>query len=340
MADPSTKAATLYDVAKQAGVSYQTVSRVINGSPHVSPKTLLRVQEAIRDLDYQPNKAAQMLVTGRSHTIEVIMAGVGHFGPAQMMAGVERAARQLGYRVMFSDLDGALAEDVEVAIDNMAHVDGAVIITPIQNHLYDYLIAACQTHRYVQIGTRAGSKTPSVVIDQMYGSQMATQHLIDLGHRAIAEISGPLHWHDAAARHQGWLATLAENKLQPVHSVAGDWTAPDGYKAALELLDHNVGFTGLVVANDQMALGAMRALRERELRIPHDVSVVGFDDTPESAYFEPSLTTVRQDFLALGKQSVEYLIEQIKNPQTPIHQRVLYPTLIKRDSTQAPSSGR
>src|SRR5260221_6439866 len=213
MRNSPSKPPTLYDVAKQAGVSYQTVSRVINGSPHVSARTLQRVQEAIRQLDYQPNKAAQMLVTGRSHTLEVITAGVAHFGPAQMMVAVERAAKALGYRIMFSDIEDASADDVQAAIDSLGHVDGVVIITPIQSEIYDTLAAACQDSHYVQIGTRIGSKTPSVVIDQMYGTQMATQHLIDLGHRLIAEISAPLHWHDAVARHQSLLHTLRTNAL-------------------------------------------------------------------------------------------------------------------------------
>lgn len=335
MTDRPAKPATLYDVAKKAGVSYQTVSRVINGSPHVSPKTLQRVQAAIRYLDYQPNKAAQMLVTGRSYTLQIITAGFGHYGPAQMIVGVERAAKSLGYRLLFSDTVDANPDDIQAAIDNLGHVDGNIIITPIQSEIYDYLAAACQNSHYVQIGTRIGGNTPSVVIDQMAGSRLATQHLIDLGHRQIAEISGPHDWHDAIARHQSWLATLQANGLIPALSAEGDWTAEGGYAAALALLESGAPFTGVIVGNDQMALGAIRALREGGLKIPGDVSVVGFDDIPEAAYFDPPLTTVRQDFLALGRQSVEYLVEMLKDPRTPLHQRILYPTFVERQSTSA-----
>ncbi len=335
MTERPPKPPTVYDVAKKAGVSYQTVSRVINGSPHVSAKTLQRVQEAIRQLDYQPNKAAQMLVTGRSYTLQVVTAGFGHYGPAQMIVGVERAAKNLGYRLLFTDTEDANREDIQLAIDNLGHVDGAVIITPVQSEIYDVLTAACMDSHYVQIGTRVGSSPPSVVIDQLYGSQIATQHLIDLGHRHIAEISGPLDWHDAIARHQSWLTTLQANQLEPAASVVGDWTAAGGYAAAKALLDSAVPFTGLIVGNDQMALGAIRALRERSLHIPDDVSVIGFDDIPESPFFDPPLTTIRQDFLTLGRQSVEYLVEMIKEPLTPLQQRVLYPTFIQRQSTGA-----
>src|SRR5258707_4744440 len=334
MVEPSIKPSTLRDVAKAAGVSYQTVSRVINGNPHVSTRTLLRVQDAIRRLAYQPNQAAQMLVTGRSHTLEVITAGVGHYGPAQMMVGVEHAARQRGYQLIFSNMEDATVDDVQIAIDNLSNVDGVLVITPIKSDVYDYLTVACQGSHYVQMGTRAGSKTPSVVIDQMYGSQMATQSWIESGHRKIAEISGLLHWHDAAARHKSWLETLQGEGLEPVTSVEGDWTAAGGYMAVNTLLERQAAFTGLVVGNDQMALGAMRALREHGLNVPDDVSVVGFDDIPEAAYFEPPLTTVRQDFLAFGNQSVEYLVELIEEPHTPLHQRVLYPNFVERLSTK------
>src|SRR5689334_12238012 len=312
MTERSPKPPTVYDVAERAGVSYQTVSRVINGNPHVSAKTLQRVQNAIRELDFQPNKAAQQLVTGRSYTLQVVTAGFGHYGPAQMVVGVERAAKTLGYKLLFTDTEDANPDDIQLAIDNLGHVDGAVLITPIQNEIYDELTAACQDSHYIQIGTRVGSKPPSVVIDQRVGSQMATQHLIDLGHRRIAEISGPLHWHDAVARYQSWLDTLQANRLKPASSVEGDWTSAGGYSAAKALLKSGVAFTGLVVGNDQMALGAIRALREQRLDIPGDVSVVGFDDIPEAEFFDPPLTTVRQDFLTLGRQSVEYLVEMIK----------------------------
>ncbi|MEP7287953.1 MAG: LacI family DNA-binding transcriptional regulator [Chloroflexota bacterium] len=341
--EPRPKRATLYDVAEQSGVSYQTVSRVINESPHVSSNTRRRVLQAIRDLDYQPNKAAQALVTRRSSMLELITFGAAYYGPTQMMISVERAAKALGYRLMFSNIEDANLDEVQNVLDSLSSrlVDGLIIITPVRRPIYDDLTQASQNVPFIQIGVQVGATTPSVVIDQHYGSQLATQHLIDLGHREIAEISGPLYWHDtidwydAMARHESWLATLAANQLAPKASVTGDWSAASGYSAAQSLLHNGLTFSALVVANDQMALGAMRAFREHGLSVPGDVSIVGFDDIPEAAYFEPPLTTVRQDFEALGKHSVEYLVEKIKNPEMPSYQQVLYPIFVERQSTRA-----
>jgi DNA-binding LacI/PurR family transcriptional regulator len=330
----SGKRATLYDVAEQAGVSYQTVSRVINGSPHVSAKTLKRVQEAIRNLDYQPNKAAQTLVTRRSFTLEVITAGTVHYGPAQMMTSVEQAARALGYKLTFSNVEDATKEEIQAVVDTFVNVDGVIAITPIRDEIYETLTEACPKP-FVKIGAQSGVQISSIIIDQHRGSQIATQHLIDLGHTTIAEITGPLHWYDAAARHEAFLETLQANHLGPSSVLSADWTAAGGYAAAQKLFEMANPFTALVVGNDQMALGVMRAIREHGLQIPDDISVVGFDDIPEAAYFEPPLTTINQDFAAIGKQSVEYLVEILRNPETPQHQRVLYPRFVERASTRS-----
>ncbi len=331
MTNQREKRATLYDVARHAGVSYQTVSRVINGSPHVSPRTLKRVQEAIEDLNYQPNKAAQTLVTRRSFTLEVITAGTMHYGPAHMVTGVERAAKASGYKLVYSNVEYADAEEIQRLVDNLGNADGVIIITPIHDPAYEGIAELCRKP-FIKVGARPGEQQPSVIIDQRQGSQMATQHLIDLGHRHIAEICGPLNWYDAEARHQSFLATLLANQLNPGPIVHGDWTSASGYRAARELLK-NEGFSAVVVGNDQMALGAMRAFREAGLQIPDDLSIVGFDDIPEAAFFEPPLTTINQDFIALGKQSVEYLVELLEDPETPRHQRTLYPRFVARLST-------
>lgn len=329
------KPATLYDVAQFAEVSYQTVSRVINGSPNVSPKTRERVLHAIKMLNYRPNKAAQSLVTRRSFTLEMITFGADYYGPAQMMSNVERAAKAQGYNLMFSSIETLNSEEVRKAIDSLGGklIDGVIIITPVRSEALDDLAVACRGIPYVLIDTPLGSNTPSVVIDQVHGTRLATQHLIDLGHRKIAEISGPLNWNAAIQRHESWLATLTENGLDPVISVDGDWTAASGYVAASDLVRNGITFTGLVSANDQMALGAIHAFRECGLDIPGDISIVGFDDIPEAAYFEPPLTTVRQDFRRLGTESVDYLIEMIKTVDIPLFQHVLYPQLVERKST-------
>jgi DNA-binding LacI/PurR family transcriptional regulator len=177
-----------------------------------------------------------------------------------------------------------------------------------------------------------------VIYAQSLGARLATQHLIDLGHRQIAEISGPLGNYDGRDRHMGWLETLRDNGLEKGLSVEGGFTLEGGYHAMNHLLDCKQPFTGVFIANDSMALGAYTALRERGYRVPHDISVVGFDDIPEAAHFVPALTTVRQDFNVLGKVAVEYIVRLIDYPDTPIQQTVLHPKLIVRESTAPPRS--
>jgi LacI family transcriptional regulator len=328
---------TLHDVAHFCGVSYQTVSRVVNQDVHVATETRQRVLRAIQELNYQPNRVARSLVTRRSNLIEVVTFGSGHYGPSQMVANVERSARKAGYNLILTNIAEMSVDEIRSALNSLTSrlVDGLILITPVFGVSYAELLKLAGGTPFVMIDTPLGAEAPSVVIDQQHGGHLATQHLIDLGHRAICEISGPLNWHGAVARHESWRATLYAAGLHPGPSVEGDWTARGGYAAAMRLLESGAEFTGLVVGNDQMALGAMRALRERGLRVPEDVSVVGFDDIPEAVCFEPPLTTVRQDFDALGRQSVEYLIGMMRHTDdiTP-EQRVLYPTLVERHSTR------
>lgn len=337
MSSPRAKRTTLYDVANQSGVSYQTVSRVINDHPHVSEETRQRVLQVIRELGYRPNKAAQSLVTRRSHTLAIITFGTIHYGPAQMVANVERAAKLLGYNLTLTSIPDVSPRQIRKAIDNLSVrlVDGIVMITPILGTDYDELVEICDGIPFVQVDTSLQSQTPSVVIDQHYGSRLATQHLIDLGHRRICEISGPLNWFGALARHNSWHQTLESAGIVAATSVEGDWTAASGYLSTQRLIKAGEEFTAIVAGNDQMALGAMRALHEFGLRVPEDISVVGFDDIPEAAYFEPPLTTIRQNFDVLGEQCVEYLVALINQPDTPLRQHVLYPQFVQRESTRA-----
>lgn len=335
--DKLSKRVTLHDVAQHAGVSYQTVSRVINDDPHVSKSTRQRVLQAINALDYRPNYAARSLVTRRSNLLEIISFGATHYGPSQMVTHIERAARRLGYNLILSHINDMTTHEINSAVNRLSGrlVEGIILITPVIGVSYEEILGITRGIPFVMIDTPLGSNAPGVVINQHYGGELATQHLIALGHRHICEISGPLNWFGAIARHESWLSTLRVAGLEPGKSAAGDWTAVGGYQATQQLLTEERTFTGLIVGNDQMALGAMRALREAGLRVPEDVSVVGFDDIPEAICFEPPLTTVRQDFDALGAQSVEYLVDRINRPEQPAQQRVLYPTLVMRQSTRA-----
>ncbi len=342
MADSVSRRVTLNDVARLSGVSYQTVSRVINNHPYVAEDTRARVLEAIEQLDYHPNKAAKSLVTRRSQTLAVITYGLDKYGPAQIMINVERAAKEAGYDLIFSNIHETSLESMRAAMESLEgwQVDGILAITPVANILCEELRALCGSVPLVQVDIPLGAQVPSAVIDQRWGSALVTRHLISLGHTRIAAISGPLDWFGAQARHESWRETLREARLTPVASLEGDWTAGSGYQAAGQLLDRGLNFTALVVANDQMALGAIRALRDRGLRIPEDISITGFDDIPEAAYFDPPLTTVRQDFGVLGNKGVEYLMERIADPQAAARQVVIRPALVQRLSTGRPCPER
>jgi LacI family transcriptional regulator len=329
--------ATLLDVAELAGVSRQTVSRVINESPHVSNKARRRVLQAIDQLGYSPNQMARSLRGKQACVIEVIVSCIGYYGPPKLVDSVERSAHARGYKLMLSNLEGTDLDRIPFILSNLQSgaVDGIIFFGFVQNKLYKQLVQACAGYPYVEVISELGAQTPSVLTDQYYGGKLATQYLIDHGHTAIAEISGPFRWHSSQARHKAWLDTLRVNGLTPGMSLEGDWTPASGYKAMQQLLDSGAPFSAVFCGNDQMALGAMAALQERGLRVPDDISIVGFDDMPEGAYFHPPLTTIREDYDELGKQSVEYLLEIIQNPEAPRHQRVLYPTLVERKSVRA-----
>ncbi len=326
-----TKRPTLRDVAREAGVSYQTVSRVINGDLHVSAATRLRVSKTIEKLGYRPNHAAQILQTERSHTLEVIMF---YSGFNRFLYEMARTAHELGYHFVISTVsDDEFSSALASAVSRF--IDGLILI-PLVPVIDDYETLSRLTDGvpFVQIGAKLGSHLPSVIYDHAQGARLATRHLIDYGHRDIAEITGPRPNYDADSRHEGWLAALREHSLTPGPVAEGDFTIEGGYRAMNQLLDSGERFTAVFVGNDSMVMGAYTALRERGLQMPGDISIVGFDDIPEAAHFVPGLTTVRQDFYLLGRLATEYIVSMIEDPETPVHQRVLQPRLIVRESTR------
>ena len=326
------KAVTLNDVADASGVSHQTVSRVINNSPQVADATRERVLAVVAELGYRPNPAARQLVTGTSKTVGIISFGTDYYGPAQMVGSVERALKGRGYGFVFASIGSLSLHDIRGALRDLERhrVVGLILITPLLTVKLAEVQAMCQNLPFVMIDVCKGAKLPSILFDQAYGSEEATRHLLDLGHRDICEISGPLAWSGALERHQAWLRTLQQAGVTPGPSFEGDWTAESGYRAAQNLRHP---FTALVVGNDQMALGALAALRERNLRVPEDVSVIGFDDVPEARFYNPPLSTVRQDFGALGKQSAAYIVDLIEVRAGATEQVLLAPELVVRSST-------
>lgn len=329
---------TLYDVARRCGVSYQTVSRVINRHPSVSEETRERVQRAIVELDYRPNRAAQSLAGAKSRTLAMVTYGLNNYGPAQMVINIEQACREAGYDLIFTNVADHHLTTLNGSIEYIRRwdLDGLLLITPVEGLRYEDLAALFGNIPVALIGTRMGSSAPSIVVNQMDGTRQITEHLIELGHTHICEISGPPQWFDAQERHESWLETLQNHGLTPGASIEGDWSAKSGYAAVRTLLSGGERFTALVAANDQMAMGAIHALREHGRSVPHDISVAGFDDIPEAAFYGPPLTTIRQDFAKVGRQGVEHLIQRINDPAHQSKQDVIPPQLIVRQSTASP----
>ncbi|WP_425144941.1 LacI family DNA-binding transcriptional regulator [Deinococcus sp.] len=332
------RAKTIIDVAARAGVSHQTVSRVLNDHPAVAPATRSRVLDAMRALDYRPNAAARHLAGRRGHTVGVLVYGAMYFGPTQMLGSVEGAARARGYSVTVIFVHDLTAQGIEEGVRALraGRADGIIMITPLHGVETLRLGELLDGVPYVLVDAEPTPQRAVVAIDQFAGGRAAAQHIAGLGHRAVAVLRGPDAWYDATLRHQGTLSVLTAGRLPTPLILSGDWSAASGYRAVRRALEDPASFSALIAANDQMALGAIRALQEAGRRVPQDVSVIGFDDLPEAAYFQPPLTTIAQDFRALGAASLERLVELIETPQANPPSTVLVPTLVVRESTAAP----
>ncbi|WP_027345124.1 LacI family DNA-binding transcriptional regulator [Hamadaea tsunoensis] len=325
------------DVARLAGVSHQTVSRVLNDQPNVRTETRARVLAAIRELDYRPNSAARTLVTRRSQTLGVVSFDTTLYGPASMLYGIEQAARDADYFVSISSLramDRATLLDAVSRLRDQA-VEGVVVIAP-QTQAAGALEQAAAGVPLVGAGCGVTERVPMVAIDQRAGALIATRHLLDLGHRTVHHVAGPMNWLDAVGRMQGWREALEQAAAPVPLPILGDWSASSGYAAGRSLaVDPTV--TAVFCANDHMALGLLRALHEAGRRVPQDVSVVGFDDIPETSYFMPPLTTVRQDFGELGRRSLQLLVDRLAGSRPgPAGHVIIPPDLVVRGSARPP----
>lgn len=325
------------DVARLAGVSHQTVSRVINAHPRVNPDTRLRVERAIAQLGYRPNSAARSLVTRASRTIGVITVDTANYGPASTLFAIERAARDAGYFVNFVSLHEVGRPQMRQAVDHLmqAGIDALAAIVPLESAL-DAISDLRVGVPFVKVEVTNLATGDGISVDQVSGARSATSHLITLGHKAIGHIAGPTGWLEADARIHGWRSTLEEAGLPVVQHPRGDWSVDSGYRAARELLPaiRARKLTAIFVANDQMALGVMDAMFEAGLSVPDDISIVGFDDIPESEHFRPRLTTVRQDFGEVGQRCIAFLLAQIGGGRLDVLSPI-QPELIVRSSTSA-----
>ncbi|WP_243227332.1 LacI family DNA-binding transcriptional regulator [Microbacterium sp. CIAB417] len=332
MSDDATgRRPSIRDVARLAEVSHQTVSRVINNHPSIRPETRERVLSVMAQVQYRPNRAARALVTSRSQTIGILSASSTQYGPASSIAAIESAARERGYWVSTANIS---PHDPDSIPDGIAHlmaqsVEGLVVIAP-QVRVFRALAEQQLDVPYVTLQSTELDPQHALSVDQIAGARLATRHLIQLGHRWIYHLAGPQDWIEAEARMRGFLEEMSANDVPTTAPILGDWTAEFGYYAGRELLRVR-DFTAVFASNDQMALGLLHAIRDEGLDVPGDISVVGFDDIPESAHFWPPLTTVRQDFADLGRRCVDILLGPADGSDAVV--APIVPELIVRGST-------
>jgi len=321
----------MYDVAAQAGVSHQTVSRVLNGFAGIRPETRDRVEAAIADLGYRPNKAARALVTSRTRAIGVLAPATTDFGPTSSMHAIERAVRDAGYHPLITSTPieaEAVRASLEFLLDQS--IEALVVIAPYRVVL-DELRALDGELPMVALQT-GDSAAASAGIDQVAGARLAVRHLLELGHRGIQQLAGPDDFIEAAVRRRAVDDELAAHGIPKLPTLTGDWSADSGY-AAGALVDGAA--TAVVCGNDQMALGLVHALVDLGRRVPQDVSIVGFDDIPESAHSLPPLTTVHQDFEEVGRRAVRDLVARLEGRDADGGSVPVTPELVVRASTAA-----
>ena len=325
------------DVARLAGVSHQTVSRVLNDHPNVREQTRLRVRAAIAELGYRPNRAARALVTGRSQLLGVVAQNSTLYGPASLLAAFEQAAAEAGFAVSVGSVGRLDRESIRGAVER--HLDqrvaGLVVIAPVAS-ADDALDEMPAGVPLVTIDGDPRRKHALVTVDQAAGARAATEHLLAAGHPTVWHVSGPPDWYDAAWRVEGWRAALQAAGAEIPPLVKADWSAASGY-AAGQMLARMPEVTAVFTANDHQALGLLRAFSERGRRVPQDVSVVGFDDVPEAAFFIPPLTTIRPDFAAVARAGLDLLLGQIAGESTPPGRITIAPALVSRESVSAPA---
>lgn len=325
---------TIRDVAEKGKVSYQTVSLVINNKPGVSDETRKRILKLMEEMDYRPNRVAQMLTTNRSRTLELIIVDVAYGGRlADSTKNMARTAKEAGYSLLVSESSAA---GLEAAFENAAArlVDGVVLYAPRLRMSDAALRSLSKELPFVRRDYVPDSRLAWVGFDQEYATRMAVEYLIELGHRQIAAVPPALDLINGYWRAGTWRKVLREHGLEPGPSCEGDYSMRSGYEAAQAIVASGQPFTAVVVGTDSMALGVLRALREHGIRIPEDVSVISFDNAEHSAYTEPPLTTVDFKFPKQDEMAVKYLIELIDDPEMELHQRVLMSDLIVRESTQ------
>jgi DNA-binding LacI/PurR family transcriptional regulator len=326
------------DVAKLAGVSAQTVSRVSNGFPGVVESTREQVLTAMKELGYRPNSAARALKSGEFRTIGVILFNLSTTGNTRTLEAIATSAAHEGYATTLLPVAVPTQDSVRGAFTRLGElaVDGIVILMEV--HLLDAATVAVPPRTHVVVAdSNAGDRYCVVDTDQVGGARAAVEHLLALGHDTVWHVAGPEDSFSAERRVETWREVLGARRRQIPELLRGDWSAESGYRAGLRIAAEPE-CTAVFAANDQMALGVLRALHERGRRVPEDVSVVGFDDIPEAASFMPPLTTVHQDFSEVGRRCVDSVLRQIRNDEEETGTTLVPTRLVVRGSSAAPAA--
>lgn len=326
---------TIRDVAHLAGVSHQTVSRVINNMPLVSNDTRQRVQDAIRALGYKPNAIARSMAQGHTYTLACLAPNLIDYTFASIIEGAVTEARRHGYFLLSAPADDE--ESFAGLVDQMVNsrrADGLMVINPYIDGRFHYL---SPQYPVVYVGAvPRGEPYNSVSLNNREGAITAIHHLINLGHTHIGMITGPLSDDSAVERVSGYRQAMLEGGLPVFEELIyyGDWTATSGYSAFQFLMRNNIKPTAVFAQNDRMAIGLMRAAADAGLQIPRDISIIGFDNMPLASYFCPPMTTMHQDMAEIGKIAADLLIKKIENPMEAPQNLILKAELVVRSSTR------
>ncbi|MDX2547442.1 LacI family DNA-binding transcriptional regulator [Streptomyces sp. WI04-05B] len=329
------------DVARVAGVSRKSVSRVLNNEPYVSDEIRRRVLEAAEQLGYRLNHAARALASGRSRSIGVVALGTAGYGTAMLLVGVEKAVRDAGYALRVVNTADGDPDGIAGAVLSLLEqgVDGIVVSEPIVEGEVSVRIDV----PVLFLGAPpafTSARTLSVGVGAFELARAATDHLLDLGHTTVHHLAGPRRWYASKDRADGWRAALTARGAPEPPVFDGDWSPESGHAAGRELAE-DPSVTAVFVAGDEMAIGLIHALREAGRRVPEDISVVGFDGNPVFAYVTPPLTTARQPFDAAAREGIRLLVHAIEEPETDLPAATEPPVeLVVRGSTAPPPSHR
>lgn len=326
------KKPNMFDVADLAKVSHQTVSRVVNNYQSIKPETRERVEAAMQKLGYTPNRAAQMLKTTKTRTIGILASDTHLNGPANIWQNAERAARAAGYFSITCSIDPASNTDVQQGIDYLSQmgIDGLIVITP-HHETVEQSRKSLKRIPVISIDSSRGTEKDAIKIDNFDDAYRATKHLIDLGHTGIFHIAGPASFFEAVDRKAGYEAAMKDSKLKSLSRV-GEWSMESGYQISKSMDYKKLGITAVFAASDHLALGVLRDCHERKISVPKDLNIIGFDDLPEAEFAWPPLSTMRQNFQAIGEGAVGLLLNKL-NEERLAKSAPLTSTLVQRATT-------